>query len=212
MTSLKIPAGLCTSKRYNISPGDRVGILTVEEGVAKMEALTWGVRPFWVREKNWPSTITARMETAASSKIFGEIWKNGRAVILADGWYACCKGRKARQHYYFNLQSEKPLFIAAIGYLRERALKPYDGDGFVIVTTESKGSMADIHDRSPLILSAELVREWMDPDTSEERLVEIIQECLAQPDVFKWHPVSNVVNSVKHDGQDLVKPKSEDLD
>lgn len=163
-------------------------------------------------KKIWPPIINAKVEAAASGKIFGEIWKAGRAVVFADGWYAWRRGRKLRQPYYFHLKSEKPLFFAAIGHLKGKTLKPHNDDGFVIVTVESKGSMAGIHDRSPLVLSAELVREWIDPDTSEDRLAQIIQECLAQPDIFKWHPVSNAVTNVKHDGQDLVKPKSEDLD
>jgi len=45
--------------------------------------------------------------------------------------------------------------------------------------------MVDIHDRRPLVLQLESVREWLSEDTSAERASEIAYECALPEGDFK---------------------------
>jgi putative SOS response-associated peptidase YedK len=60
-------------------------------------------------------------------------------------------------------------------------------DGFVIITADSAGGLLDIHDRRPVVLSAELAREWLDPATPKERAEQLVLLQGEGSDAFQWH-------------------------
>ncbi len=66
--------------------------------------------------------------------------------------------------------------------------------------------MVDIHDRRPLVLQAESVREWLSEDTSAERASEIAHECALPEGDFKWHKVDNAVGNIHNQGKVLTEP------
>nr|WP_244915494.1 SOS response-associated peptidase family protein [Pantoea allii] len=71
---------------------------------------------------------------------------------------------------------------------------PYDRnhgkEGFVIVTAESSKGMVDIHDRRPLVLSPDSVREWLSKKTSPERAEQIAHEAALPESDFSWYKVT----------------------
>lgn len=72
--------------RYNVPPGTRVQLLHQDDDGLRMEPVSWGYTPFWAKGKR-PPAKNARVETAASGKLFKSIWSSGRAIVPADGWY-----------------------------------------------------------------------------------------------------------------------------
>lgn len=81
--------------------------------------------------------------------------------------------------------------MAAISGLRE------DGEvgkesGFAIVTDDSAGGMMDIHDRRPVVMTAEHAKEWMDPGTTVDQAKELLS--VARPEsVFEWYEVTRKI-------------------
>jgi len=150
--------------RYNVPPQSKVQLLHQDEEGLRMEPVKWGYAPFWAQGKR-PPAINARVETAATSKFFRDIWKTGRAIVPADGWYewkGALQSPKLKQPYFIRLRSGEPMFFAALGqFQRGGMLEPKDGDGFVIITSSSGAGMLDIHDRRPLVLPAEYAARWM---------------------------------------------------
>ncbi len=69
---------------YNLSPGTHPLAIYPDETV---RAIHWGYCPDWARAQNLPQTINARVETAASGRYFKELWKTGRVLVPADGWF-----------------------------------------------------------------------------------------------------------------------------
>jgi putative SOS response-associated peptidase YedK len=69
---------------YNLSPGTHPLAIYPDETV---RAIHWGYCPDWARAQNLPQTINARAETAASGRYFKELWKTGRVLVPADGWF-----------------------------------------------------------------------------------------------------------------------------
>ncbi|MDL0438237.1 SOS response-associated peptidase family protein [Stutzerimonas frequens] len=65
-----------------------------------------------------------------------------------------------------------------------------EGDGFVIITADSDKGMVDIHDRRPVVLEADLAREWIEPDLPLERAEEIMRHLALPVEVFEWFPVT----------------------
>ena len=65
--------------------------------------------------------------------------------------------------------------------------------------------MEPIHDRMPVILPPDLYRDWMDPANQE---VGGLKEYLLPYDasLMKAYPVSNLVNSVRNKGLEVIEP------
>ena len=67
-----------------------------------MAKLPWGYQPWWAKGKR-PPAINARVETASTSKFFRDVWRTGRMLVGADGWYEWMKDPvdpKKKQAYY----------------------------------------------------------------------------------------------------------------
>ena len=194
--------------RYNVPPQSKVQLLHQDDDGLRMEPVKWGYAPFWAQGKR-PPAINARVETAATSKFFRDIWKTGRAIVPADGWYEWKKddaNPKIKQPYLIKLKTDEPCFIAAIGQLqRGAALEPREGDGFVIITASSGAGMIDIHDRRPLVLSAECAAHWLDPDLAPNEAEEIALEHSLAVDEFDWFPVDKAVGNVRNEGAHLIE-------
>ncbi|WP_425357923.1 SOS response-associated peptidase family protein [Pseudomonas asplenii] len=193
--------------RYNIAPTTRVLILhSVEEGL-RIDPVHWGWAPFWAKGKR-PDPINARVETVTTGKFFKQLWPNGRALVVADGWYEWVKdpdNPKKKQPYFIRLKNQAPMFFAALAQVHP-GLAPHEGDGFVIITAASDQGMVDIHDRRPLVLSPEHAREWIDPDLSPTRAEDIAKTLCLPVDDFEWYPVGTAVGNVKNQGAEMILP------
>ncbi|MPQ71058.1 MULTISPECIES: SOS response-associated peptidase family protein [unclassified Pseudomonas] len=193
--------------RYNIAPTTRVLILhSVEEGL-RIDPVHWGWAPFWAKGKR-PDPINARVETVTTGKFFKQLWPNGRALVVADGWYEWVKdpnNPKKKQPYFIRLKSQAPMFFAALAQVHP-GLEPHEGDGFVIITAASDQGMVDIHDRRPLVLAPEHAREWLDPELSPARAEDIAKNLCLPVDAFEWYPVGTAVGNVKNQGAELILP------
>lgn len=67
--------------------------------------------------------------------------------------------------------------FAALGQVRP-SLGLDKRDALVIITVDSDLGMVAIHDRRPVVLSLEHAREWLDPDLSKERAIQVpIDRC-----------------------------------
>lgn len=133
-----------------------------------------------------------------------QLWQHGRAVVPTNGWFEWARLDDGNQPYFIYHRSRQSLFFAAIGkapFGQEHCYK-----GFVIVTTESIQGMFDIHDRLPLVLQPDTIREWLSEDASLERALEIVHECALPKGDFKWHKVDNAVGNTHNQVKVLTEP------
>ena len=70
--------------RYNVAPGTKVLLLSERDELLHLDPVFWGYAPGW-----WDKAplINARVETAATSRMFKPLWQHGRAICFADGWF-----------------------------------------------------------------------------------------------------------------------------
>ncbi len=200
-------------ERYNVAPQTNVQLLHAEGGGLTIAAVRWGWAPHWAMKGKMPAPINARAETVASGKFFKQIWPY-RALVAADGWYEWVKDEtdpKHKQPYFIRLRSGEPMFFAAIGQLPHAGSEIREDDGFVIITADAQGGMLDIHDRRPVVLPADLAREWIDPNTTSQRAEQIVQELGLQSEAFEWYQVSKAVGNVKNTGAALIGPTRQAL-
>ncbi|MEI4140158.1 SOS response-associated peptidase family protein, partial [Klebsiella pneumoniae] len=142
--------------RYNVAPGTKVLLLNERDEQLHLDAVYWGYAPGWWDK---PPLINARVETAASSRMFKPLWEHGRAICFADGWFEWKKEGNTKQPYFIQRKDGQPIFMAAIG--RTPFERGDHAEGFLIVTAAADRGLVDIHDRRPLVLAPEAAREWM---------------------------------------------------
>lgn len=187
--------------RFNVAPGTKVLLLNEREDALHLNPVFWGYGPEWWDKQ---PLINARGETAASGRMFKPLWNLGRAIVPADGWFEWQKEGGKKQPFFIYHRKKHPLFFAAIGK------QPYGQDhgkeGFVIVTSSSKQGMVDIHDRRPLVIAADAVREWLSADTTPQRAEEIARDAAIPEKDFTWHPISAKVGNIHNQGSELIEP------
>lgn len=191
--------------RYNVAPGTKVLLLNDRGDELHLDPVFWGYGPEWWDRQ---PLINARGETAASGRMFKPLWHHGRAVVPANGWFEWQKKGNSKQPVFIHHKDNQPLFFAAIGK------QPYGQDhgkeGFVIVTSSTNQGMVDIHDRRPLVIYPDAVREWLSQDTTPERAEEIAHDAALPEKTFTWHPVSKKVGNIHNQGWELVEPVTDD--
>ncbi|ECG8590108.1 SOS response-associated peptidase [Salmonella enterica subsp. salamae] len=187
--------------RFNVAPGTKVLLLNERGEQLHLDPVLWGYAPGWWKKS---SLINARVETAATSRMFKPLWQHGRAICFADGWFEWKKEDDKKQPYFIYRRDGLPLFMAAIGSTPfERG---DEAEGFLIVTAPVDKGLVDIHDRRPLVLTPEAAREWMRQDVGGKAAKEIVARGAVPADEFIWHAVTRDVGNVKNQGAELIAP------
>ena len=108
--------------------------------------------------------FNARSESVLEKKMFRESVMKRRLIIPASGFYEC------------NRQKEKVTFTSAVIeqpvlYMAGFYNKYGNEDRFVILTTRANDSMADVHERMPLLLKYQDLEEWLRNDRRLEEFL-----------------------------------------
>ena len=200
-------AGGDSIPQYNLSPGRPPLVFHMLSGKIDADSLTWGYRTpgeAALKKKPW---INARVEKALSGRYFRHMFREGRVIIPAGGWYEWSLEDGKKQPWYITRKVDAPIFMAGLANF-----KPYTEQavevGFVIVTEDSGGGMVDIHDRKPVVLTPKDAMRWMNVETTVEEAAFIAQTRSLSADAFRWWRVSPQVNRVdpNNNGPHLLVP------
>ncbi|MFU4518094.1 SOS response-associated peptidase [Pseudomonas aeruginosa] len=192
-------------ERYNVAPSTAVTTLRLEGDALVAQAIRWGWRPFWDRDRAAP--INARVEKVAHGRFFSAAWRH-RALTPVSGWFEWVdEGGTRKQPYHIQHADGSPVLCAAIGQFPGLDdSEQGEQHGFVIITADSAGGMVDIHDRRPVVLPPDLAREWLDPATPPERAEQIVLHQGEPAEAFTWYAVSLDVGNVRNQGAYLIEP------
>ncbi|HEV3422626.1 MAG TPA: SOS response-associated peptidase [Paraburkholderia sp.] len=202
---------------YNLSPGTHPLAVYPDE---TLRAIHWGYCPDWARAQNLPQTINARAETAASGRYFRDLWKTGRVVVPADGWFEwrleaaprnesgdrqpAAADQPVRQPYYVRLKRDEPMYLAALSNVRGTEPQT-EGMGLVIVTATADAGLIDVHDRRPLVFAPEAARRWLDPALAAPEVEHLARHACVPAASFVWYRVSPDVDRQLTDEARLIE-------
>jgi putative SOS response-associated peptidase YedK len=196
---------------YNVAPTQEILAIVKHYNENKLEKLHWGLVPFWAKDISIGSRmINARAETVAEKPGFRNAFKRRRCLIPADGFYEW-KGEKGnKQPYYVSVPSGEPFAFAG---LWETCTDKESDEGSVyksctIITTAAKGYISKIHHRMPVILFPEFHEKWLNSQIQDPKELEIILRDGIIHDI-KYYPVSKLVNSVKNNDPNCIRPLGE---
>lgn len=195
-------------RRYNVAPGTDVGLIHSLEDHPAVNSVRWGYHTKWAKEKKIPPSINATVEKARTA-YWRSLWKTGRAIVPADGWYEWTGEKGNKQPWFIKPKLPEPLYICALTNFKPSAEEQPYGVGFALLTTESAGGMLDIHDRRPIVLTQEDAKMWMDLSWSADQVEELVRTSALPTDSFDWYQVTREVNRGDKDGPEMIEPQSQ---
>lgn len=142
----------------DIYPSQRAGVIRGSGEHLIMDQMNWGFPRF----DGKGLLINARAESALERKTFRESVRHRRCVIPAKGFY---EWDKSKEKFSYERKDASVLFMAGCYNWYE------DKERFVILTTVANPSVAPVHDRMPLILETEEVKDWVLDDEATEVLL-----------------------------------------
>ena len=191
--------------RYNIAPTQPLAAVCEDAGgERRLQHLRWGLIPAWAKDPAIGSRmINARCETVATKPAFRHALRQRRCLIPADGFYEWQQGATGKTPHFIRRRDRAPLAFAGIW---ER----WDGEGgpidsCAILTSAATPQLAPIHERMPVILTADAYAPWLDRDLTDP--ARLLPWCHSSPDLdLEAYPVSTLVNKVQNDGPECVAP------
>jgi len=190
---------------YNVAPTNRVYAVADHEGERRLVRFRWGLIPFWAKDKGIGSRhINARAESVATKPSFRDSFLTRRCLIPADGFFEWQKRTRGKLPHYIYRADAAPLALAGLWASWRDPATEERVVSCTIVTTEPNERLADIHDRMPVVLPADIWDQWLDREFAETDVLQAMLKPSAE--ALEAHPVSTLVNSVRNNLPDCVIP------
>jgi putative SOS response-associated peptidase YedK len=172
-----------------------------ESGARHLDLLRWGLVPHWAKHRNASSRpINARCETVASAPMFRDAYARRRCIVPVDAFY---EWKSAAGHKLPYAVARADGAMLALGGLWE-GWRGADGEverTFTILTTPASVTLAELHQRMPLVLEPAAWPAWL--GESEGDVAALLVPSAA---AFRTWPVATLVNDVRNDGPHLLDP------
>lgn len=152
---LKLPAG-------DVYPSQQATILTGYRNRLYADRMIWGMPRYYKSGL----VINARAETAPEKPMFRDAMGSRRCIIPAAGFY---EWNRQKEKFRFWRDGRPVLYLAGCYDLENR---------FVILTTGANSSVANIHDRMPVILEPDELQVWFGRTSDYVRLLHKAQPFL----------------------------------
>lgn len=140
-----------------IFPTNTVPMIALRNGEIDYSLMSWGL-PKWDGKG---VVINARSETAGEKKMFATSLQQRRCVVPAWGFFEWQKKdiTKPKDKFLFRSDENSMMYMAAIynTFQVDKNVKEY----FAILARDANLSMADIHDRMPVVLHEHEVEKWL---------------------------------------------------
>ena len=179
-----------------------------------MGRFRWGLVPSWADDPAIGGRMfNARAETVATKPSFRSAYVRRRAAVVADGFYEWHTGPdRTKQPYYFTRADGAPLALAGLW----EVWSPAGGDAeqaplrsCTVITTEAGPDLAAVHHRTPVVLEADSLDEWLDPGNTDKGELAAL---LAAPaaGTLVGRRVDRAVGNVRNDGASLIETVPDD--
>jgi putative SOS response-associated peptidase YedK len=185
--------------RYNVALTNTMPV--VASGPA-VRAMRWGLIPEGDRGSDRPRLLAnARSETVSTLPAFRGGVAERRCLVPANGFYEWMTSGRLKLPYLFTLRDEEPFAFAGIW-------DPAFGDipeTYCLLTTEPNELVARVHNRMPVILTAESIPHWL----GDKPLTPGELEALFHPlpaGRMESRPVSRFVSNSRNEGPACLAP------
>ena len=195
-------------ERYNLAPQQDAPIIRHGHHGRAVAMARWGLMPGWTKDsaelKSAP--INARADRVAHSPMFRAALHRRRCLVPSTGSYDRQRQtqRGPKQPYYIRPNDER---LCAFAGLWERWHDEASEalETFTALTTDANELVKPLHDRMPVILSADAWSMWLAPELHDAAT---LKDLLKTPSDEGWDavPVSRRVNKPVNDDPACIEP------
>lgn len=200
---------IMAEENFNVSPGQFMPVVIMEDGKKKIVSMKWGLVPSWAKDiKIGYRMINARSDTLLEKPMWKGLAKHNRALIPARGFYEWQVDELGEKQPYFIHPKDKMVFSFAGLYSVWNDVEGHPLYTFTIITTDANKDMNGIHDRMPIILAREDEDRWLNPELNDDKdIVEFLHP--SAEGMLTLYPVSKDVNKPANNTPtllDLINP------
>jgi putative SOS response-associated peptidase YedK len=200
----RVPNGFAFVPHYNIAP--QTAVLAIRNAPEReLRALQWGLATRFARDPaRRVSTFNARIETLATSPLYGPLLPHNRCIVPADGyyeWQRLSDGTKAP--VWVTRSDGEPLAFAGL-WNDDGGVDGVEGS-CTIVTQPANRLLERYHERMPVALEREAALAWLDAETLPTDVALAILAPIASENVVV-RSVGPAVGNVRNDGPELIAP------
>ena len=192
--------------RFNIAPTQLDLIVRPEDGGRRLVASRWGLIPSWAKDRAIASkTFNARAETLLEKPAFRSLVARQRCIVPASGFYEWTSTPTGKQPLYIYRADGGPLALAGLWAEWTDRESGELVTSHTVITCAANRFMAAYHQRMPVILDGPALAQWLDPAVTEPAAVlPLLGAC--PDDVLTTTPAAPLVNQVRNDGPELIRP------
>ncbi|MEG2805338.1 SOS response-associated peptidase [Stenotrophomonas sp.] len=193
--------------RYNVGKASEAAVIARDgDGSIVVADMRWGLIPRWSKQPDTPyTTVTARLERAASSRIFAQAWQQRPCVVAMTGYYKW--DRQRRPPWPLFVQRQDGLALLAAGLWEHWE----DGQGeqldsFTVLTAPNTAIPAPLTADGPVFVEATTAMDWLSGAiTTPARL-----QSRATTAPLEAYPVSRAFGDPTRDDYTLLEPVDPD--
>jgi putative SOS response-associated peptidase YedK len=191
MFDIEHEAGALPDPSWNVKPTEQIPVvlesMKSDPAVRRLESARWSLVPTFSPELSAAfATFNARSETIAEKPTFRTALAKTRAIIPATGYYEWHTVGARKTPYFVHSDDGLPLALAGLySWWRNPALGQDDPARWVltatVLTAPAQGTLAEIHDRMPVVLPEEAWDRWLDPHAGgDQALVDAVVEAATE--------------------------------
>ncbi|WP_281271710.1 SOS response-associated peptidase [Gryllotalpicola protaetiae] len=202
---------------WNIKPTQPIPLLFEsakgsDEPTPRFEPAHWSLVPSWSKtlKLKYP-TFNARTEGITEKATWKGPLKSHRGIVLANGYYEWQTNPDGKTKTpYFIHHPEAPIigFAGLYSWWPDPAKAETDEDRWTltatILTSDAVQTLADIHDRNPVILPEHMWRHWIDATVTGDQA--LVDDAVAAGVREAEQLVFDQVAPLRGDGPQLVEP------
>ena len=160
---LELEKGSLSMNSGDVTPAMNAVVLLSDKGEAgriiRPSEMFWGLVG-----KDKKLVINARAESVFDKPMFSGSMEQRRCIMPAAGFY---EWDKEKNKVTFFRKDKRPVYLAGFYSLSDNK------DSFVILTTAANESMIAVHDRMPVMIEKEQVKDWLyDTEKAKKLLAE----------------------------------------
>ena len=161
-SAMRAVVGTCPD-HYNLGKGDEAWVLRHVGGILTATRMRWGLIPRWSKTPETSyTTITARLERAARSRIFGKPWQTQRCLIPMTGYYKWDRSVRPPIPHFIQAQDGHVLCAAGLWerWEQDEAEDP-PFESFTILTHPNAVIPAPLTPDGPVFVEGTAAKNWL---------------------------------------------------
>ena len=184
---------------YNIAPGQKIlAVVQMEDASNRTVNLHWGLIPSWAKDRAISNhLINARAETLTEKPSFKNAYRHRRCLIPATGFFEWQSTQTGKQPYHIHKPDNSLFAFAGVWEHWEHDQETVYS--CTIITTVANDNVAPIHDRMPVIITADDYSRWLDKKTTIVKIADFLAADAYHD--MRITPISTRVNNPMHNDE-----------